>query len=78
MWDISKDLSIDIPSILLVHFSEYSRPDFPNYSLKIISIFLVTYQFEYKDIPCTYTQFPLRVRGVKEEGQVTLVGNNRP
>jgi hypothetical protein len=61
MWDVSKDLSIDMPSILLVHFSEYSRPDFSNYSPKIIPIFLVTCQFEYKGIPCTRTQFPLRL-----------------
>ena len=50
-----------MPSVLLVHFSEYSGPDFPNYGPKIISIFLVTYQFKYKGILYTRTQFPLRL-----------------
>ena len=48
-----------MPFILLVHFSEYSGPDFPNYSPKIIPIFPVTCQFEYKGVPYTRTQFPL-------------------
>ena len=50
-----------MPFILLVHFSEYSGPDFPNYSPKIIPIFPVTCQFEYKGVPYTRTQFPLRL-----------------
>ena len=50
-----------MPSVLLVYFSEYSRPDFPNYGPKIILIFLVTCQFKYKGIPYTCTQFPLRL-----------------
>jgi hypothetical protein len=50
-----------MPSILLIYFSEYSGPDFPNYSLKVIPIFPVTCQFEYKGIPCTCTQFPLQL-----------------
>ena len=50
-----------MPSVLLVHFSEYSGPDFPNYGPKIIPIFLVTCQFEYKGIPYSRTQFPLRL-----------------
>jgi ATP-dependent DNA helicase PIF1 len=61
VWDIGKDPSVDMPSILLVHFSEYSGPDFPNYSPKIIPIFSVTRQFEYKGVPCSRTQFPLRL-----------------
>ena len=50
-----------MPSVLLVYFSEYSGPDFPNYGPKIIPIFPVTCQFEYKGIPCSRTQFPLRL-----------------
>jgi ATP-dependent DNA helicase PIF1 len=50
-----------MPSVLLVHFSEYSGPDFPNYGPKIIPIFPVTCQFEYKGILYTCTQFPLRL-----------------
>ena len=50
-----------MPSVFLVRFSEYSRPDFSNYSLKIILIFPVTCQFKYKGVPCTRTQFPLRL-----------------
>jgi ATP-dependent exoDNAse (exonuclease V) alpha subunit len=61
LWDTGKDLSVDMPSVLLVHFSEYSGPDFPNYGPKIIPIFPVTCQFEYKSIPCSCTQFPLRL-----------------
>jgi ATP-dependent DNA helicase PIF1 len=61
VWDVGKDPSVDMPSVLLVHFSEYSGPGFPNYGPKIIPIFPVTRQFEYKGIPCTRTQFPLRL-----------------
>jgi ATP-dependent DNA helicase PIF1 len=61
VWDIGQDPSVDMPSVLRVHFSEYSRPDFLNYGPKIIPIFPVTRQFEYKGIPCTRTQFPLRL-----------------
>jgi hypothetical protein len=48
-------------SLLLVRFNEYSGPDFPPYKLKIILIFPITCQFDYKGVPCTYTQFPLRL-----------------
>lgn len=47
------------PSHSLV--SEYSGPDFPNYSPKITPIFPVTRQFEYNGVACTRTQFPLRL-----------------
>ena len=57
--DIGQDLSISILSLLLVYFSKYSRPNFPLYRLKIILIFPITYQFNYKGVPYTYKQFPL-------------------
>jgi hypothetical protein len=50
-----------MPSVLLIRFSEYSRPDFPNCGPKIIPIFPVTCQFQYKGVACTCTQFPLRL-----------------
>ena len=50
-----------MPSVLLVYFSKYSGPDFPNYGPKIILIFLVICQFKYKGIPYSCTQFPLRL-----------------
>ena len=50
-----------MPSVLLVYFSKYSRPDFPNYGPKIILIFPVICQFEYKGVPYSCTQFPLRL-----------------
>ena len=50
-----------MPSLLLVSFSEYSGPDFPLYGSKIIPIFPVTRQFDYKGVPYTRTQFPLRL-----------------
>jgi ATP-dependent exoDNAse (exonuclease V) alpha subunit len=61
LWDISQDLSISMLSVLLICFSEYSGPDFLNYSPKIIPIFPVTCQFEYKGILYTCTQFPLQL-----------------
>ena len=57
--DIDQDLSINILSLLLIYFSEYSGLDFPSYRSKIILIFPVTCQFKFKGIPCTCTQFPL-------------------
>jgi ATP-dependent DNA helicase PIF1 len=48
-------------SILLIRFSEYSGPDFPNYRSKIIPIFPVTRQFNYKGVACTRTQSPIRL-----------------
>ena len=49
-------------SLLLIHFiSGYSGPDFPTYGSKIVPIFPVTRQFEYKGVPCSRTQFPIRL-----------------
>jgi ATP-dependent DNA helicase PIF1 len=50
-----------MPSLLLVCFNEYSGPDFSLYGPKIIPIFPVTREFEFKGVPCTRTQFPLRL-----------------
>jgi ATP-dependent DNA helicase PIF1 len=61
LWDTGQDPSVSMPSLLLIHFPEYSGPDFPIYGSKIIPIFPVTHQFEFKGVPCTRTQFPLRL-----------------
>jgi ATP-dependent DNA helicase PIF1 len=61
LWDTGQDPSVSMPSLLLIHFSEYSGPDFPTYGSKIVPIFPVTRQFEYKGVACTRTQFPLRL-----------------
>jgi ATP-dependent DNA helicase PIF1 len=61
LWDIGQDPSVSMPSLLLVRFNEYSGPDFPPYRPKIVPIFPITRQFDYKGVPCTCTQFPLRL-----------------
>jgi ATP-dependent DNA helicase PIF1 len=61
LWDTGQDPSVSMPSLLLIHFSGYSGPDFPTYGSKIVPIFPVTRQFEYKGVACTRTQFPLRL-----------------
>jgi ATP-dependent DNA helicase PIF1 len=61
LWDTGQDPSVSMPSLLLVCFSEYSGPDFPLYRSKIVPIFPVTCQFDYKGVPCTCKQFPLQL-----------------
>ena len=61
VWDTGLDPSVSMPSLLLVRFDEYSGPDFPLYGPKIIPIFPTNRQFEYKGIPCSRTQFPIRL-----------------
>jgi ATP-dependent DNA helicase PIF1 len=61
LWDTGQDPSVGMPSLLLIRFNEYSGPDFPIYGSKIVPIFPVTRQFEFKGVPCSRTQFPLRL-----------------
>jgi hypothetical protein len=61
IWDTGLDPSVSLPSILLVHFGEYSGPDFLPYPPKVIPIFPVVRQFDFKGAACTRTQFPLRL-----------------
>jgi len=61
LWDTGQDPSVSMPSLLVIHFSEYSGPDFPTYGSNIVPIFPVNRQFEYKGVACTRTQFPLRL-----------------
>jgi hypothetical protein len=61
LWDTGQDPSVSMPSLLLIHFPEYSGPDFPIYGSKIIPIFPVIRQFDFKGATCTRMQFPLRL-----------------
>jgi ATP-dependent DNA helicase PIF1 len=61
LWDTGQDPSVSMPSLLLICFSEYSGPDFLTYGSKIVPIFPVTRQFEYKGVACSRTQFPVRL-----------------
>jgi ATP-dependent exoDNAse (exonuclease V) alpha subunit len=61
LWDTGCDPSMDMPSLLLIRFGEYSGPDFPRYGPKIVPIFPTMRQFEFKGVGCTRTQFPLRL-----------------
>jgi ATP-dependent DNA helicase PIF1 len=61
LWDAGQDPSVSMPLMLLVHFSEYSRLDFPLYGSKTVPIFPAVRQFEFKGAACTRTQFPLRL-----------------
>ena len=61
LWDTGLDPSVSMPSMLLVRFNEYSRPDFLPYPSKVVPIFPVSRQFDFKGAACTRTQFPLRL-----------------
>ena len=45
----------------MLRFNEYYGPDFLSYGSKIVPIFPVTRQFEFKGVPCSRKQFPLRL-----------------
>jgi ATP-dependent DNA helicase PIF1 len=61
VWDAGLDLSVSFLSVLLVCFLEYPGPDFLSYPSKVIPIFPVTYQFEFKGDMCTCMQFLLQL-----------------
>jgi hypothetical protein len=61
LWDVGQDLSVSMPSMLLVRFSEYSGPDFLGYGSKTVPIFPAVRQFQFRGAACTRTQFPLRL-----------------
>jgi ATP-dependent DNA helicase PIF1 len=50
-----------MPAVLLIKFDEYSGPDFLINVPKVIPIFPVTRQFDFKGVACSRTQFPLRL-----------------
>jgi ATP-dependent DNA helicase PIF1 len=59
-WDYGQDPST-LPSIILIKFDDYNGPDFPQCDPGIVPVFTATRQFEYKGVPCSRTQFPLRL-----------------
>lgn len=61
LWKEGLDPSVSMPSLLLVHFAEYSGPDFPLYGPKIVPVFSASAQFDFKSASCTRIQFPLRL-----------------
>src|SRR5580692_7789920 len=59
-WDVGLDIS-SMPSVILVRFDSYSRPAFPDCEDKIVPVYPVTRQFEFKGVSCSRTQFSLRL-----------------
>ena len=59
-WDVGLDIS-SMPSVILVKFDGYIGPGFPDCGDKIIPVYPVTRQFEFKGVSCSRTQFPLRL-----------------
>jgi ATP-dependent DNA helicase PIF1 len=59
-WTQGQDPS-SMPSLLLIQFDKYTRPDFPNCPTGIIPVFPVFRQFEFKGVACSRTQFPLQL-----------------
>jgi hypothetical protein len=60
-WDTDQDPSVSLPSVVHVCFPEYSGPVFQSYPPKVVPIFPVIRQFEFKGNQCTRTQLPLRL-----------------
>jgi ATP-dependent DNA helicase PIF1 len=60
-WEIGQDPSSSMPSLVLIKFDEYKGPDFPGCPQGIVPVFPVTRQFEFKEVACSCTQFPLRL-----------------
>jgi hypothetical protein len=60
-WDSGQDPS-SMPSIILIKFDEYTGPESPSCPQGIVPVFPVTRQFDFKDIGCSRTQFPLRLQ----------------
>jgi ATP-dependent DNA helicase PIF1 len=61
LWEAGLDPSVTMPSMLLIRFDDYAGPDFSPYPSKVIPIFPVARQFDFKGAACTRTQFPLRL-----------------
>jgi hypothetical protein len=60
-WSQGQDPSSSLPSLLLIKFTKYIRPDFPGCPQGIVPVFPIFRQFEFKGITCSRTQFPLRL-----------------
>ena len=61
LWDTGLDPSVSMLSLLLIYFPEYSGPDFPIYRSKIIPIFPIIRQFNFKGVTYTHIQFLLHL-----------------
>ena len=59
-WDVGQT-SDQLPSLILIRFDSYQGPGFPGCPPGILPVFPVRRQFDYKKIPCSRTQFPLRL-----------------
>ena len=59
-WQLSRDPSTDMPFVILVRFDGYKGPSFPGCG-QLVPVFAVTRKFDYKSVPCSRTQFPLRL-----------------
>ena len=59
-WDIGSDIS-SMPSVILVKFDGYTGPAFPDCGDRIVPIYPVNRQFDFKGMNCSRTQFPLRL-----------------
>ena len=66
-WDIVSDIS-SMPSVILVKFDGYTGPAFPDCGDRIIPIYPVNRQFDFKGMNCSQTQFPLRLRFTSARG----------
>jgi hypothetical protein len=54
-----QDLSSSMSSLVLIKFDKYTKLDFPECPQRIVSVFPVIRQFEFKRVQCSQTQFPL-------------------
>jgi hypothetical protein len=55
VWDTRQDPSSSMPSLLLIKFDKYSKPEFPQCGPGIVPVFTTTHQFEYKGALCSQT-----------------------
>jgi hypothetical protein len=54
-WSQGQDPSSFMPSLLLIEFNKYIRPDFLGCPLGIVLVFPIFRQFEFKGITCSCT-----------------------
>jgi hypothetical protein len=50
-----------MPSVILVKFDGYTGPAFPDCGDRIVPIYPVNLQFDFKDVSCSQTQFLLQL-----------------
>jgi ATP-dependent DNA helicase PIF1 len=57
-WDVGSDI-LSMPSVILVKFNGYTGPVFSDCGDQIILVYPVNWQFDFKGVNCSRTQFPL-------------------